>query len=93
MNYYITHVSLFVNGDVESTVHVGFEILIPSVLRQLESHGVLFSFAGRKQLLDLYERKIARFRPETLYTKHSATLFRSLQAFVGVIDFGKVHRH
>ena len=46
---------------VEKTIHVGSEILVPSVLEHLAKEGFRFSFDGRHALLRLYTAKIAKF--------------------------------
>lgn len=79
--------------DVESCVHVGFEILVPSLLAQIEEHTEEFKFPGRKMLMALNKSKLAKFRPEMLYNKQKTTLIHSLEAFVGNIDVDKVIHH
>ncbi|KID93257.1 Ent-kaurene synthase, fungal, partial [Metarhizium majus ARSEF 297] len=76
--------------DVHSTVHVGFEIIIPSMLRMLEKGGLHFEFPGREALMILNQRKLDKMEPETLYTSQRSTLLHSLEAFVGVVDFDKL---
>ena len=78
--------------DVTSTVHVGFEILVPNLLEILEQDNERFDFPGRNELLALNAAKLSGFSPEILYGKHDTTLVHSLEAFVGKINFDKV-RH
>jgi len=85
--------------DVDSTVHVGFEILVPSLLAQLRDARTggeteqQLEFPGRARLMELNGDKLARFRPEMLYTDRQTTLVHSLEAFVGKIDYDRVSHH
>ena len=79
--------------DVESTLHVGFEILVPALLAMLEQDSPRFTFPGRRALLELNKRKLADFHPGILYAKHKTTLIHSLEAFIGAIDFNSVRHH
>jgi hypothetical protein len=85
--------SLFSAWDVESSVHVGFEILIPALLSILEADGPKLNFPGRKSLMALNKKKLSKFDPEILYTNQRTTLIHSLEAFVGLIDFDRVRHH
>ncbi|KAI1347250.1 hypothetical protein F5Y01DRAFT_329821 [Xylaria sp. FL0043] len=79
--------------DISSTVHVGFEILVPSMIEVLEGAGVPLSFAGRENLMSLYRQKMSSFQLDILYTNHKTTLLHSLEAFVGKLDFDRVAHH
>ena len=79
--------------DVESTLHVGFEILVPALLAMLEQDSLPFHFPGRRALLELNKRKLASFHPGILYAEHKTTLMHSLEAFIGAIDFNFVRHH
>ena len=85
--------NLLQDWDVDKAAHVGFEILVPSLLRQLEQHDVHFKFAGRRRLMELHAIKMEKFRPELLYSMPKTTLLHSLEAFVGLIDFDRVSHH
>lgn len=78
------------NWDVESTVHVGFEILVPSLLGLLELEGYQFQFPARSTLMAFNEQKLAKFDPRLLYNHHQTTLVHSLEAFIGRIDLDRV---
>jgi hypothetical protein len=79
--------------DIETTEHIGFEILIPAHLRLLADEGVSFTFPGLKALNRLNQQKLKNVSPEILYGNSPSTLIHSLEAFVGKIDFDKVkHR-
>ncbi|KAI1799844.1 hypothetical protein F4811DRAFT_567713 [Daldinia bambusicola] len=79
--------------DVKQTLHVGFEVLVPGLLRQLDEEGVTFEFNGQPVLMDLYQKKLAKFRPEMLASEHPTTLLHSLEALAGSFDFGLARRH
>ena len=79
--------------DVASTNHIAFEILVPSLLRLLESDSERFEFPGRQALFALNSSKLSKFSPELLYGKRETTLVHSLEAFVGIIDFDRVGHH
>ena len=79
--------------DVSSTIHVGFEILVPTLLELLEKDSKKFEFPGRQTLLTLNQSKLSRYRPEALYDERKTTLIHSLEAFVGKIDFDRVAHH
>lgn len=81
------------NWNVQGTTHVGFEILVPSLLELLEQKGVHFEFAGRSGLMDINKKKLSRLDPAILYTKFKCTAIHSLEAFIGKIDFNKVKHH
>ncbi|KAL8941934.1 MAG: hypothetical protein Q9216_001962 [Gyalolechia sp. 2 TL-2023] len=76
--------------DVDNTVHVGFEILVPALLRLLEQKGSTFTLSGRQSLMTRYKKKLAKFHPDILYGKSRLTLFHSLEAFIGLIDFDRL---
>ena len=81
--------------DVADTVHVGFEMIVPAMLRYLqqEEESLVFDFPGRAALDKINAAKLARFKPKYLYgdTKHTA--LHSLEVFIGAIDFDKVAHH
>jgi hypothetical protein len=78
--------------DVSSTERVAFEILIPSLLDQLEKEGVTLRFPDFDTLRSLNQKKMAKLNFELLY-KYPSTILHSLESFVGVIDFDKVAHH
>ena len=85
--------SLLQTWDVDETVHVGFEILVPSLLRQVGLFGICFEFPGQQRLLQLYNLKMEIFKPDLVYSKQQTTLLHSLEAFIGLIDFDSVSHH
>ena len=79
--------------DVHTNNQVGFEILIPAHLRLLEQEGILFDYPQKAVLEALKESKLKKFSPSSLYGNQKTTLLHSLEAFVGMIDFDRVHHH
>lgn len=83
---------IFQKWDVAATVHVGFEILVPALLEQLEQYEVVFDFPQKNYLMTLNAKKMKKFSPSLLYANKQTTLLHSLEAFVGKIEFDRV-RH
>ncbi|PVH96872.1 aphidicolan-16beta-ol synthase [Periconia macrospinosa] len=83
---------LLSSWDVKSCVHVGFEILVPKLLRMLEKNGRKFEFNGFRSLMALNKQKLSRFRPEMVYGELRTTPLYSLEAFDG-IESEKVKHH
>lgn len=79
--------------NVEASLHVGFEILVPALLTVLEQEKVTFTFAGRQTLLALHRKKLEKLDPRILYADNATTFLHSLEAFIGLIDFDKVRHH
>jgi len=79
--------------DVASTVHVGFEVLVPALLEYIRLEGVSFTFPDIETLKRFNGEKLKKFKPEYLYGKMQLTALHSLEAFVGKIDFDKVSHH
>ena len=79
--------------DVGSTVHVGFEILIPTLLDLLEEAGITFDFKQRHLLMAIRDIKMSKFNVSVLYKNISMTALHSLEAFIGKIDFDRVSHH
>lgn len=79
--------------DVEKAVHVGFEILVPTLLTLLDEEGVSFDFAGRGTLMALNKFKMSHFEVAELYSPVKSTALHSLEAFAGKLDYDKVRHH
>jgi hypothetical protein len=79
--------------DVDATVHVGFEFLVPTLLQLLEKEGIRFAFPGRAALMAQNRAKLAKFKIEYLYTEHKTTAIHSLEAFLPCLDYNKVRHH
>lgn len=78
--------------DVESAVHVGFEMLVPALLKMLETEKMSFIFPQQQSLEALNQTKLRKFDPEILYDSMT-TMLHSLEAFIGMIDFDKISHH
>ncbi|RYP09462.1 hypothetical protein DL764_001287 [Monosporascus ibericus] len=76
--------------DMQSADQVGFEILIISLLDLLQQEGVSIDFPQLGALRAIRSAKLAKLPPSTLYQAPS-TLYHSLEAFIGYIDFDRVH--
>ena len=79
--------------DVPGTNHVGFELLVPAMLEMLDQEGISFDFAGRRQLLQVRDEKLAKFKIEMLYSKIPNPAIHSLEAFIGKLDFDRMCHH
>jgi hypothetical protein len=79
--------------DLEGcTDNVGFEILIPSLLRLLGEYGVVFDMPQTRALMRLADDKSAKVDKlaQSLYNGYQATALHSLEAFIGKIDFDRL---
>ncbi|KAJ5370472.1 Phyllocladan-16-alpha-ol synthase [Penicillium cataractarum] len=79
--------------NVETTLHVGFEILVPALLGYLAEESITFNFPGHDLLFTVRDQKLARFKAEFLYAPIQTTALHSLEAFIGLIDFDRVLHH
>ena len=81
--------------DVAATVHVGFEMIVPAMLRYLqqEDESLVFEFPGRASLDKISATKLARFKPQCLYDDAKHTALHSLEVFIGTVDFDKLVHH
>ncbi|KAF1992816.1 Ent-kaurene synthase [Amniculicola lignicola CBS 123094] len=79
--------------DVETCLHVGFELLVPSLLSMLEGHGIMVDFPGRHKLSELRAQKLKNFRAEDLYGPTQVTALHSLEAFVDMVDLARIRHH
>ncbi|KUI67223.1 Copalyl diphosphate synthase [Cytospora mali] len=82
------------NGwNVNQTLHVGFEMLVPSLLNQLSKEEIVFEFEGRSELMKLHQKKVSKFHPDMVASNQPTTLLHSLEALVGTVDFGLLKHH
>jgi hypothetical protein len=79
--------------NVYACLHVGFEILVPALLKMLDQAGIALHFPGKSALMSLNAQKMKHFRPEMLYSSTQVTALHSLEAFIDVVDFSKVKHH
>jgi len=79
--------------NMDSTDQVGFEILVVSLLNLIEQEGgnMSMEFPALDALREIRNEKLAKLPPSTLYQMPS-TLYHSLEAFIGHIDFDRVRR-
>ncbi|KUI56675.1 Copalyl diphosphate synthase [Cytospora mali] len=82
---------LFDSWDMDSADQVGFEILIISLISLLEQEGVFINLPRTSALRAARDAKLTKLPPYTLYQTPS-TLYHSLEAFIGHIDFDRVRR-
>lgn len=79
--------------DIASSDHVGFELLVPTLLTLLSEYGVDLNFPGMDDLMDLNAKKLAKFDPAMLYNEVPTSAIHSLEAFAGKVDFQKLIHH
>ena len=85
--------SLLSSWDVDRTVHVGFEILVPALLDYLKDEGFEYNFSQQSTLQALNQQKLSKFQPIYLYTPVKTTALHSLEAFIGKVDFDRLAHH
>ncbi|BAY49126.1 squalene-hopene-cyclase [Scytonema sp. HK-05] len=68
---------------------IAFEILVPTLLDELEKLGVVFEFPDKAELLKIYHHKLSIASPELIYTGKSGLIF-SVEAFAPSIDFQRL---
>ena len=78
--------------DPEYCDHVGFEVLVPSLLDLLNQEDIHFSFPRLAELIKRNSEKLAKFDPQILYSLRQTTLVHSLEGLIGKINFDCV-RH
>ncbi|GME35455.1 ent-kaurene synthase [Neofusicoccum parvum] len=82
--------SKLASWNVSASTHVGFEIIVPTLLEELEKQDITFDFRGREQLLKINASKLSRFKPAYLYGNVKTTALHSLEAFIGKVDFDRI---
>ena len=75
--------------SVNSHESVGFEVLAPALLTELEECGVFFEFEAEPQLMELYRQKLLIAGPSLIYTGQS-NLIHSTEAFRDGLDFARL---
>ena len=76
--------------DVGASVHVGFENLVPTLLSMLEQEQLIFQFPQKQILMRLNGERLKRFDASTVYGSEKHPLLRSLEGFIGKIDFDRI---
>ena len=79
--------------DMKSTLPVGFEMILPTILALLAEHGMSFDFAARPALFKIRDRKLAFIDLESVYKGAKSTILHSLEAFIGTVDFDRLAQH
>lgn len=77
------------NWSVENYESIGFEIVVPGMLQQLERQGIIFNFPAKQQLIKLYNEKLLIAGPELLYSGQSNLIF-SLEGFGASLDYQRL---
>jgi len=78
--------------DMETTNHIGVELIVPALLQYLkeEDPKLEFAFPSQNVLADMSAAKLARFRTEMLYEQRISSASYSMEAFIGKVDFDRV---
>lgn len=84
--------SKFATWKIEEAERVGFEVLVPNLLRLLEHQGVHFNLTGKDLLMSFAEGKMSKFR-KVLTGPKQTTLLHSLEALFGLFDYDSVKHH
>lgn len=89
-------VQMLRSWDIASCDRVGFEVILPALMRLLEQYGHHFEkeLPGKhgKSLTELYEKKVSKLF-SVLFSETPTTLIHSLEAFAGKLDYDKVKHH
>ncbi|KAF7531230.1 hypothetical protein G7054_g9087 [Neopestalotiopsis clavispora] len=80
---------LLADWSIGVSDQVGFELLVTQHLTLLEAEGVILAFPQYDFLLALRNAKLAKLPPSSVYQAPS-TLYHSLEALIGHIDFDRV---
>ena len=78
--------------DIDESLPVGYEILVPAHLAMLESEGIHLSSPATDSILAISDLKMKGFMPELLYGTTDTTLLHSLEALTTKIDYDRI-RH
>lgn len=89
-------VEMLRSWDSASCDRVGFEVILPALMRLLNQYGYHFEeeLHGKhgKRLTEMYEKKVSKLFP-VLSSETPTTLIHSLEAFAGKLDYDKVKHH
>ncbi|ORY11849.1 hypothetical protein BCR34DRAFT_483610 [Clohesyomyces aquaticus] len=78
--------------EISSCDQVGFEIIVPALLRLLEAQGIKIEFPGRDVLLKMAACKMSKLKP-LLSGNTPSTLLHSLESFAGILDYSAAKHH
>ncbi|KAL4999865.1 hypothetical protein BDV10DRAFT_200525 [Aspergillus recurvatus] len=79
--------------NINETDQVGFEVIVPSLLRQISQFGIHFTFPGQARLQALSAGKLAKLHLESLQSERQSTILHSLESLVGIVDFDRLRHH
>jgi len=75
--------------DVMETERVAYEMIVTSLLKQLEGYGIMFDFPHKDLLYTMYSTKLSKLDWEAIYARNSS-LLHCMEAFVGTADFDRM---
>jgi hypothetical protein len=78
-------------SNTDDTLFVGIEMWLPVLLRQLEEVGVIFNVPGIDRINQMREKKLSKLPAAALYGTVKLAAAYSLEGFVGLIDFDRIH--
>ncbi|KAK2037684.1 ent-kaurene synthase [Colletotrichum somersetense] len=79
--------------DVAGATHVGWEMIVPTLLQLLKDEGASFEFPGETALMEMHANKMSAFKPDCLYGKTQPAALHYLEAFMGQINYSRVAHH
>lgn len=79
--------------DLTATKNIGFDILVPALMEQLEQYSVSFDFPQKELLLRMNHEKLSKFNLSSMYGSKDVAALHYLEAFVGKLDFDKISYH
>jgi len=83
--------SKLIRWNVGNCDQVSFGMLIPSLPDLLYPKDIDFDFPGLQILISLKSEELSNFNPLMLYGENPTTLAHSLEAFVGIMNYNRVH--
>jgi halimadienyl-diphosphate synthase len=75
--------------SVKKHESIGFELLAPMLLEELEKLDLIFEFPDKNELLKIRSQKLLITSPKLIYSGQS-TLIHSLEAFGAALDFKRL---
>lgn len=79
--------------ELTVTNHVGFEIIVPALMEQLELYGISFDFPKKQVLLRMNQDKLLKCHPSIMYGSKDVAALHYVEAFVGKLDFDRISCH
>lgn len=79
--------------NLEDTLPVGFEMILPAILGYLEKESIFINFPAKRALFKIREKKMAHVDLGRIYEGGKSTILHSLEAFIGEVDFDQVRQH